>query len=253
MGTQAPRELAKINIESDYSKFKFMGGNREIDYNHVKRLKNEMQYNPGLLEAAPVLVNEHMYIVDGQHRFEAAKELKMPIYYMTKPGLSIETARHMNVTQKRWTIMDFAKSFADSGKTDYIFFLRAVKKYPAIAPSIIMKYLAGGQRNALSTDFRRGNFKIENIDLSTDYLERLNTVIQKAHIATINTPMATALLQMFKSEENGTGDFELTKLLRKLDHDGAKQAFVLAGSVRNCLRSIEDVYNFMSNSRVRLY
>lgn len=241
----------EIQSTTNYGKFKIMGGNRAVDYNHVKRLKREMEYNPSLLEAAPILVNEHNFVIDGQHRLKAAEELQLPVSYIVKSGLSIEAARHMNVTQKRWTLMDFAKSFADGGNMDYVTFIRSTVKHPTIAPSIVAKYLAGGHKADDHNTFRRGEFKIVDQDVSEEWLKRLDEIVAKTHIK-FNTPMAMALLQMFKDEANG-GEFDWGQFLKKLDHEGARQVFGTSSSIRSCLRSIEDVYNFMSNSRKRLY
>lgn len=253
MESQAPNQLVKIQVETVYGKFKFMGGNRKVDYNHVKRLKEEMQSNPELLQAAPILVNESMYIVDGQHRFEAAKELRVPIYYIMKHGLTIDAARHMNVTQKKWIPMDFAESYSQGGNEEYTKFINMVKKFPKIAPSIIMKYLAGGQKHRVGESFRLGKFKIEDFEKGRQYLEKLDAIIAKTHLPHINTPMALSLLQMFQDEDTPNGVFNYQKFMEKLEHEGAIALFVPGGIVRNCLRSIEDVFNFQSRTRIRLY
>lgn len=248
---QAPTATPKIETTKEYAKFKLMGGNRAVDYNHVKRLKREMEYNPTMLQAAPILVNENFFVVDGQHRLKAAEELQLPVSYIVRKGITIEAARHMNVTQKRWTLMDFAKSYAEGGNMDYVTFIRTAEAYTNIAPGIVMKYLAGGYKNDVSVTFRRGEFKIDDRDQAIEYLKRLDEISSLTK-AKINTPMAMALLQLFKSE--GAGEFEWSKFLKKLTlHEGARTLFNPASTVRSCLRSVEDVYNFMSNSRARLY
>lgn len=247
--------MASVTIEStlDYRQFKLMGGNREVDYNHVKRLKEEMQVDPDLLSSEPILVNENMYVVDGQHRLKAAEELGLPVWYTIRKGATVDMARRMNVTQKRWQLMDFAKSYAEGGNMDYVTFMRTANQYSNIAPGIVMKYLLGGQKHQSSTDFRRGNFKILDLDQAVEWLKRLDEISRLTHVK-LNTPMAFALMQMFKDEDTSEGEFEWSLFHKKLElHDGARQLFNPSSSVRNCLRSIEDVYNFMSKSRVRLY
>lgn len=248
-----PSATPQIQVSNDYALFKFMGGNRSVDYAHVQRLKNEMKENLELLQAAPILVNEHLFIVDGQHRFEAAKELLLPIYYLVKPGLTIDAARSMNVTQKRWTIMDFAKSYAEGGKEDYREFIRIANRFRSIAPAIVIKFLAGGQRHHLSEDFRRGLFAIDDLEKAEKYLERIQWVEQTANIK-INTPMALSFFYLFEGKDSKVDEFDWTKFQDKLSkHKGAVELFTTSTTVRNSLRSIEDVYNFMSNTRSRLY
>lgn len=247
-------EVPQIQVTKDYSRFKLMAGNRVVDYNQVKRMKREMERNPHLFMGNPILVNENDFIIDGQHRRQAVQELGRPIYYIVVPGITLDETRALNVTQKHWVLMDFAKSYADGGHEDYRKFISAVRKYPNIAPAIIMKVLAGGQKHNMSEDFRRGEFVIEDYQTAMKDLERLEEVREKGQIV-MNTPMAMSLLTLMKKENDPNADenFDYSKFIAKLDHKGAVELFTASNTVRNSLRSIEDVYNFMSNTRVRLY
>jgi hypothetical protein len=239
MGTQAQQNIPEIKVTSVYSMFQLMTGNRPIDYNHVKRLKRSMQEDPHLFPSNPIQVNENGYIIDGQHRRLAAQELGMPIYYIISPGATLDETRVLNVTQRRWTLIDFAESFAASGRADYRTFLRYVKRYPKIAPGILRTYLVGGLKHQLDVDFRRGEFVIENENEADWTIMRLQEVIDKTHVH-INAPMAHALLAMFKN----TDVFDFNLFMNKLDREAARELFHTASSNRACMRSIEDVYNF---------
>ena len=247
-------EVPQIQVTKDYSKFKLMAGNRTVDYNHVKRLKREMERNPHLFAGNPILVNENDFIIDGQHRRQAAQELGRPIYYIVVPGIRLDETRAINVTQRHWVLMDFAKSFADAGHEDYKKFINAVRKYPNIAPAIIMKVLAGGQRHNLGEDFRRGEFTIEDHSQALEDLDRLETIREKGRVV-MNTPMAMSLLTLFKKKDDPNADenFDYERFIGKLERKGAVELFTASNTVRNSLRSIEDVYNFQSPARIRLY
>ncbi len=247
-------EVPQIQVTKDYSRFKLMAGNRVVDYNQVKRMKREMERNPHLFMGNPILVNENDFIIDGQHRRRAAQELGRPIYYVVVPGVTLDETRALNVTQKHWVLMDFAKSYADGGYDDYTKFINAVRKYPNLAPAIIMKVLAGGQRHRLSEDFRRGEFVIDDYQQAIKDLDKLEAIRVKGEIA-MNTPMAMSLLTLMKKQDDPNADenFNYDKFIGKLDHKGARELFTASGTVRNSLRSIEDVYNFKSPSRARLY
>ena len=73
---------------TDYSIFKKINGNRGISHSHVTKLTAAIARR-NLLQLFPIIVNEKMEIVDGQHRLWAAKRLKLPIYYekMKEAGL----------------------------------------------------------------------------------------------------------------------------------------------------------------------
>lgn len=244
-------EIAQIQSTTDYSKFKFMTGNRLVDKSNVRRLKDGMIRYPDLFPTQPILVNANMFIIDGQHRFEAAKDLDLPVYYVVNDAATISTARHMNVTQRSWTIMDFARSYAEGGNKNYEQFLHMTKKFPSIPASIIILYMEGDEKHRLNNLFREGLFNIEDIDESLDNLEKLNTVRYKTGCF-INKPMALALLRLFKSDEKDI-DFDWNKFDKKLDNEHALKLFTIATTVKGCLRIIEEVYNFQSQYRTRLY
>ena len=245
--------IPQIQVTKDYSKFKLMAGNRAVDYNQVKRLKREMERNPHLFAGNPILINENDFIIDGQHRRQAAQELGRPIYYIVVKGIMLDETRALNVTQKHWTLMDFARSYAEGGTEDYRKFVSAVRKYPNIAPAIIMKVLAGGQKHNIGEDFRRGEFTIEDHTQALKDLERLDAIREKGKIV-MNTPMAMSLLTLMRANDpNVEEKFDYDKFMAKLDHKGAVEEFAASNTVRNSLRAIEDVYNFHSTIRVRLY
>ena len=56
---------------TDYAKFKTLQGNRDVNKLHVSRLKESFK-TAYLL--SPIVVNQYYEIIDGQHRYEAAKE-----------------------------------------------------------------------------------------------------------------------------------------------------------------------------------
>lgn len=245
--------VQQIQTTTTYGQFKLMTGNRPVDYNHVKRLMREMQAYPNMFASKPIEVNEDMYIIDGQHRRQAAAELGMPVYYIVVPGGTLEETRIGNVTQRRWTLLDFANSFAQSGRKDYVTFLRVVKKYPKIAPSILRTYLVGGQLHEMDVDFRRGNFVVADETKALKNIDKLNAIIEKTGI-TVNAPMANGLLSLFEGRTAKNADpFDFEFFMQKLERESARELLRTASSVRACLRSVEDVYNFQSKTQKRLY
>lgn len=252
MTTQAS-EIPQIQTTKEYAKFKLMVGNRGVNYNHVRRLKREMQANPHLFASNPISVNEAMYIIDGQHRRQAAQELGTLVYYVVTPDISLDETRALNVTQRRWQLLDFARSYAETGRKDYAIFLEFVKKYPKVAPSVLRTYLAGGQLNDLDVAFRRGEFRVADLDHARENIEKLNIIIKKTGL-NMTSPMANALLQLFDGRvSKGADEFDFELFSQKLDREHARELFQLPPSTRGCLRSIENVYNFQSKVQKRLY
>lgn len=244
------KNVPRIQVSYDYGLFKLMGGNREIDYNHVKRLKKSMQAHPDLSPSNAIEVNEHYYIIDGQHRRMAWQELGMPVYFIVNEGGTLEDTRIENVTQKSWTLLDFAKSYADSGHEDYKLFLQLYEQYrDKLTPNVVRMVMVGGSKNALSDEFRAGEFAagIEERVIRR-YLDFISYTARKLKTR-VNTPLASALLQIIIHNK----EFDVEKFYHKLEMEHAVERFVLTNTIRQNLRSIEDVYNFQSQSQIRLY
>ena len=105
----------------DYSLFLPVIGNRPINKKHVARLVNSMQ-NHGNITAiiCREVPDQKIYeIMDGQHRFEAAKTCELPIEFdcwdITNRGMIA-----LNENQKNWSLEDYLNFGVSDGLQDYI-------------------------------------------------------------------------------------------------------------------------------------
>lgn len=136
-----------IFTTTDYDIFNFLTGNRTINANNVKKLKESISEN-GYKKSQPIIVNQDFEIIDGQHRFTACEELKLPIYFTIEreDEDSIKLTQDLNKNQKNWNLIDYIKSYVDRGYQDYINFLRFVEDRNLSVTTAIV--LAWGTRNA---------------------------------------------------------------------------------------------------------
>ena len=108
------KEDSKVNSEvmysQDYDKFSILEQNRVVSDNHVSELVVSIQ-NSGQL--TPIIINEKFEIIDGQHRFDACKILKIPVMYLISYKTSINEVILMNNTQKSWKLHDYLRCFSD--------------------------------------------------------------------------------------------------------------------------------------------
>lgn len=75
---------------TNYDMFKFRDDNRtKIRKRHVDTLAESIQRN-NQLEKHPIVVNQDMEIINGQHRLCAAKELGIPVYYIVQEEFTPE-------------------------------------------------------------------------------------------------------------------------------------------------------------------
>lgn len=160
----ADKIISAIYETFDYDKFKRFPENREVTRDRINKLRASIseKYN-----MCPIIVNERFEIGDGQGRYEALKELGLPIRYVIDEGLNIDDCRRMNRYNKPWTVDEFVYSHAASGKEAYkrLLSLRTELKMPyarilsfckrSAARSIINTELMSGEMTFTESDEKK--------------------------------------------------------------------------------------------------
>ena len=115
-------KIPKKYVTYDYSIFKFIECNRNVS--HIKKLKESIQ-SIDLTMHYPIIVNDNMEIVDGQHRFEVCKLLGKPIYYEYINSKDyIKGMQNLNVASRVWRQEDYLHFYRKLANKDYINFER---------------------------------------------------------------------------------------------------------------------------------
>ena len=122
------QEAKSIQVSYDYDAFKFIRGNRQIDKVKVKNYVDMI--NDGYShDECPILVTKDMEILDGQHRFLAAKEKGTPIYYIISSKTSSSNAMiDINKNTSNWTLLDYCACYSERGNEHYKKLLDFMKK-----------------------------------------------------------------------------------------------------------------------------
>lgn len=142
----------------DYDLFRFMEDNRNLDPNHVEKIKfSLMRFND--LHLNPIIVNPEMEVVNGQHRLAAAKDLDLRVYYLIDENYEPEKMIVFNTTQKNWVMEDYLNYWISHGRPDYQKLKDFVEDI-GFPLAIMVTWLAhnGGHNYK---DLRTGGFKFE--------------------------------------------------------------------------------------------
>ena len=164
----------KIMEESDYRKFKTLNGNRPVD-TRVKRIAEAIKES-GI--QVPIVVNERMEVIDGQHRLEAMKLLGQPVSYYVVPGLGIDACMNINKLQKNWGVTDFVHGYAENGNTSYSYFEQLLKQYRSFT-NIAIYVAATGRYGGRSTKaLKSGDMEIgeKDYNLAREFLDFVSPV-----------------------------------------------------------------------------
>lgn len=169
---QSDRVKGTIYETKDYEKFKFMEGNRKVNDHTYLKLLESMSEEQLMI---PILVNKAFEIIDGQHRYKASRELKLPVYYHIQDDYGIEQVKKANMIGSNWVKEDFLNMFlAQENETyEYISTLREIY---GINLSIIIKLFAFYQnkaKNIAARSFEEGTFSLEGAAQVENFLECL--------------------------------------------------------------------------------
>jgi len=134
--------LMEIQKTKDYSIFKFVLSNREVDANHVKKLARSIETR-NLLSVRPIIVNDQMQLIDGQHRLEAAKQIGAEVFYIQIGNLTKSDIAVLNTAQKNWTRTDFINFYALEGNENYKRIAALLNKYYFVKPTVIIHMACG--------------------------------------------------------------------------------------------------------------
>jgi len=184
---EALKNIKWLTATSKISLMFLAGINRPINPGHVTKLAKSIE-QLGILQ--PIIVGliefitgkPELYIIDGQHKFNALLRNNMPIPYIVieikdKKEL-IETIALLNASSKSWTTQDYVNAWA-SMVPDYVKLNHYFQVYD-IEMSIIAAILAGNSANGgrITKKIKDGSFRIQNEKESVSILDCLTDVLK---------------------------------------------------------------------------
>lgn len=242
-----------VYITTNYNQFKILADNREVNLLHVKRLIdsfNEMHL------VCPIIVNEKMEVIDGQHRLQASIETGVPIYYIQVPGYGIKEVQRLNANQKNWTKLDFLEMYCAQGKKTYIEFKEFMGHFPELSFQACERILTGLSKGTRSghhegksmqmMDFQEGKLQIPNLALS--YKNARKVMEFKEHYDGFSRgSFVSAILPLFKSKNYDHKEmiYKLSVAPKKLTHcQNVVQYRLLLEDIYNWKRQKENKVSF---------
>lgn len=239
------KTVNQVLLTNDYSKFSYISGNRDVNDMHIKRLKESMQEK---YIGVPIIVNEHHQIIDGQHRFQSARELNKPIYYIKVGGLKLPDVHRLNTNTKNWTCDSFLDGYCKLGKEEYLLY-REFKERFGFGHNETQTLLTSKSRMGGSTNqkFKDGTFVIDDYHGAVIRAEKIN-MCSKYYEGYKRRSFVYAMLDLFERDNYSHAEF-----LNKLSFQSVKLQDCT--TVDQYLILIEEIYNYKrsKSNKVRFY
>jgi hypothetical protein len=250
-------EVNKVYKTNDLSIFKQIGGNRVPNPQHIKRLKVSI-IEKGML-CNPILINDKMEVIDGQHRLIASQEAKSFIYYIILKDYSLSEVHTLNLNQKNWTKKDFMDGYADMGIESYIKLREFINKNTDISFNDCLslcsnkagseigmndKYLQKNPETSVIEVFQEGTWKGKDFNLAQEWIEKIR-LIKPYYDGYNRSIFIRTMIGLFKNK-----DFDYSEFMHKVRIQ--PKALVECVTVIQQRMLIEEIYNYKSRNKINL-
>lgn len=239
----------QVHTTKDYSMFKPIEGNRNKNLLHVNRLKASMQDH---YLFTVIIVNEQYQIIDGQHRFDAIKDLNLPLNYVIINGYGLKEVQKLNANSSNWSTTDYLEAYCNLGCVDYIKladFMRKYKLSVQIAACIMLDSsipttsIKAGQGFEF---FKHGTFKVTDKQEKAAHKFMEMLLLFEPYFASFKTrSFVFALMRLMENK-----DFAITELLQKVKIQPT--ALQPCSSINQMVSLIEEIYNYKRRDKINL-
>ena len=231
----------------DLDMFKFTKFNRNILFTD-EMLK---QAKEGFI--SPIIVNEYMVVIDGQHRLEHARKAGVPIEYIVKPGLTEHDIVRMNTTQRPWSLLNFIESYANQGSEQYVALLNLInKKYAGTSVVISVGRNSTGSSKGLTDLVKSGNFEFVNFEQTLNFLKYYERFRKETNTPK-KTKVALAIYALYRLKGFDEDRLIRKVLQKKFDDDLRVKGYDLTEALREFIDKYNDKLTQDSSSFIEYY
>lgn len=239
-GTTAIKNMQVLK-STEYSKFKILPGNRNINTLHFNRLRDSMAED---FLFSPIIVNEKFEVIDGQHRLKCCEELKLPVYYLTCQGYGLSEIQRYNVNTKNWSMDDFMNGYIELGKKEYEFYKLFKDKYGFGHRESLRMLVNQSDHIRMNKDFMEGKLRIKNYNNACILAEKIK-MVEPFYDGWRRRSFVMALVSLINK-----GNFNIEEFVDKLRYQQSKMYD--CGTSEQYIQLIEEIYNFKRREKISL-
>ena len=235
-----------VYYTTDLEMFKPMEHNRVKSKARIKEIAQSME-EEGLLKV-PIIVNRKKQIIDGQHRFEAAKLAGKGLYYITANKYGENEMMSINKTMKNWSKNDYLSHYVSKGNKNYMKVAEFRKEFPMFSLTDSCIFLKGGLASGINKQtFSTGKFKagsMEKARIWANFILSLEPYAPKIFYRTVFVRTMLSILAKYD-------EFVMSEFIKKAEI--VPHYFKICGDKAGYSRMIEDIYNFKRRNDKKIF
>jgi hypothetical protein len=245
----------KVYQTDDLTIFKSIDGNRVPNLIHVNRLTDSIQKYG--MKCNPILVNEKMEVIDGQHRLLAAKNANSSVYFIVISGSNLKDVHTLNLNQKNWSKKDFMEGYANMGITPYIKLHDFIKKNEDYNMHDCIAFCNNTSSAAATSNktgikikksgqyiFEEGTWLGKDFTLGQDWANKIRMI--KPYYVGYNRSNFVGTMILLLQNKN----FDFNEFMHKLRLQPT--ALVDCANREQYKTLIEDIYNYRNRNKINL-
>lgn len=254
-GTQQKVVIPKIQFTTNMGMFKFSEVNRDFttprSVRRIKRIAQSMK-EVGFLPTQAITISPSGHIVDGQHRYQAAQELGIGVYYMVDTNIKNSTASifqaavRQNESQESWSKNDYIKGYVARGNKHYSTLKEFMNEFPMYSMTECMMFLQNsGTRHCSKVTFSQGLFQVEDVDKARQWASDILQL--EPYFKDFNSSVfVRTLLTIMEKEPN----FSWENFIHKVK---LRPGMIFrCGDKKSYSTMIEDLYNYRNREKLNL-
>lgn len=235
-----PNNSKQVHTTTDYHLFKSIDGNRNKNLLHINRLKKSMSEH---YLFTIIVVNEKNEIIDGNHRFDVIKELKLPMNYVVCEGYGLSEVHILNQISKTWNMDDYLDGYCALGYTDYLTYKKFKEEY-TLGHHECLALLCGSVKSGKNIPFFEGALKIKSLAEAKRNIEKV-LLCSPYYKGCKRRSFIYALIGLFKNPR-----FDMNEFLNKLKQQPT--ALMDLPTTTAYIELIEEIYNYRRRDKINL-
>lgn len=245
-----------IKKTKEYEMFKRHPNNRDISSQNLQKIIKSIQIK-NLLSYRPILVDHDMYVIDGQHRLEAAKALGLEVYFEVNSDVETKDMILLNENNKVWGRDDYLNYYVKEGVEEYCKLKTFMERNQLSLPMAlaVLGQCGGGGAGKLSmpNKFKGGDYRFPSVAeevFSTQVLKDSQELVLylfpklEGNKRYIMGPKFRRALYIFLSIKAVDFSVFLDRVSRRLD------LFRSCVSIKEYVRMFKRIYNYHNRNPI---
>ncbi len=230
-----------------------INGNRQLNQSKITKIKRDILQGLDVLRFCPILVIEKgdvLEIIDGQHRFWVAKEMKSKVWYIVVEDFTLMDIAKINSNTEKWKTADFINCYVQQENTHYKKlqeFMQETKFPLSVSQRLLNRGHISSDSGLDQSDgdkFKRGKFTVEFEDKARKFLDAVRLFKEFNYWNSRHFLLAIEIV--LKNEK-----CDFIELVEKYTENPGE--LKKCDSVKGYLNNLEEIYNYRMRTRRVIY